>query len=468
LLGTDNVTIAEAFRDAGYKTAIFGKWHLGENYPFRPVDRGFQESIVHGGGGVGSNPDYAGNDYFDDTYRHNGVYEKFEGYCNTVWFTQAMKFIKENREDPFFCYVATNVPHAPLLVDSSYSIPYRSMVPDRLPNYYGMVTKLDEDLGIFLNELEEIGLADNTILIFMTDNGPCPWFGGIIIDDQGFPLEGYSCGMRGGKIWGYENAHRVPCYIRWPAGGIGGGMEIGNLTAHMDLFPTLLDWCGLETPENAGFDGISLNSLLREPESEWPERTLFVHNQRVDYPVKDKEYQVMTERWRLLSRDSLELYDIIADPGQKSDLSNEFPEVVNGLKKQYEEWWDYISEDFDEFNPIILGNDKANPVMLFGHDRHRTGQPEDDFWFVEIEKAGKYRFTPYLRPKESGKNMAGSGAVKAVLKIGDKTSEFEIDPENLQPFIIDLDPGDNKLGCWLETPEKSLNLYSLEINKLAN
>ena len=183
----------------------------------------------------------------------------------------------------------------------------------------------------FVQELDDLGLADNTILIFMTDNDPCRWFGGIIIDDEGFPVEGYSCGMRGGKIWGYENAHRVPCYIRWPQAGINGGRDVSKLSAHIDLLPTLIEWCGLETPDNAGFDGISLNSLITKPDDSWPARTLFVHNQRVDYPVKYKDYQVLTEDWRLIMRDTLELYNMETDPGQTKDLSAENPEIVKTL-----------------------------------------------------------------------------------------------------------------------------------------
>ncbi|MEA1876913.1 MAG: arylsulfatase, partial [Bacteroidota bacterium] len=463
LLGTDNVTMAEVFRDAGYKTAIFGKWHLGENYPFRPMDRGFEESVIHGGGAVGANPDYWGNDYYDDTYLHNGVHEKYEGYCNTVWFTEAMKFIKENRDNPFFCYVSTNVPHAPLLVDSAYSQPYKAMVSERLANYYGMITKVDEDLGIFIQELDDLNLSDNTILIFMTDNGPCPWFGGIIIDENGFVEEGYSCDMRGGKIWGYENAHRVPCYIRWPDGGISGGRDIGNLTAHIDLLPSLIDWCNLETPINASFDGVSLKNLISQSGDPWIERTLFVHNQRVDYPVKYKEYQVLTEQWRLLNRDTLELYDIINDPGQTKDLVADHPEVVQKLAAQYEKWWDHISSNFDQFNPIILGNEKQNPTMLYSHDAHRP-KAAPAYWVVDVEEAGEYVIQPFLRPRESGRTLKGSNITKGFLSIGEEKKEIIL-TEGAQTisFKVKLTKGITQISAWFTNHEKILKSYSLEV-----
>lgn len=463
LLGTDNVTMAEVFRDAGYKTAIFGKWHLGENYPFRPMDRGFEESVIHGGGAVGANPDYWGNDYYDDTYFHNGIPEKYSGYCNTVWFTEAMKFIKEHRDDSFFCYVSTNVPHAPLLVDSAYSQPYNSMVSERLANYYGMITKLDEDLGIFIQELDDLNLADNTILIFMTDNGPCPWFGGIIIDENGFVEEGYSCDMRGGKIWGYENAHRVPCYIRWPNGGISGGRDVGNLTAHIDLLPSLIDWCNLETPINASFDGISLKNLISQSGDHWPERTLFVHNQRVDYPVKYKEYQVLTEQWRLLNRDTLELYDIINDPGQTKDLVADYPEVVQKLAAQYEEWWDHISTNFDQFNPIILGNENQNPTMLYSHDAHRPKEAPA-YWVVDVTEEGLYQFQPFLRPKESGRTLKGTKITRGFLLVGNQKLEHNLeDNSGAVSFSVKLQSGQTKISAWFTNKEKTLRAYSLEV-----
>src|SRR5690606_38563635 len=139
-------------------------------------------------------------DYYDDVYKHNGVFKRYEGFCNTVWFNEALKFIEANREQPFFAYISTNSPHAPLLVDEEYCAPYKSMVPERIANYYGMITQFDEDLGKFLAELDRLKLTENTILIYMTDNGPCPWFGGIMLDDSLYVDKGYSAGMRGAKI----------------------------------------------------------------------------------------------------------------------------------------------------------------------------------------------------------------------------------------------------------------------------
>ncbi|NOR15818.1 MAG: sulfatase-like hydrolase/transferase, partial [Candidatus Aminicenantes bacterium] len=325
LLRKDKLTIADVFQDSGYRTGIFGKWHLGDNYPFRPQDRGFQEVLVHGSGVVGNRWDHWGNDYYDDTYYRNGKPEKFEGYCNTIWFEEALKFIEENRKRPFFCFLSTNIPHAPLNVDKNYSDPYLARVSEQLANYYGMLTKFDEDLAGFLSRLQELEQEENTLLIFMSDNGPCPWYGGIKIDEQGFVEEGYSAGMRGGKIWGYENAHRVPFFLRWPEGGMGGGWDQDTLAAHIDLLPTLIDICGLAEPAGINFDGRSLVPLLTNRESTWPDRSLFVHNQRVDFPIKYKDYQVLTPRWRLVKRETEELYDIDQDIGQRKNIAAQHP-----------------------------------------------------------------------------------------------------------------------------------------------
>jgi len=454
LLQQDKLTMADIFSADGYQTGIFGKWHLGENYPFRPQDRGFSETLVHGGGVVGQNPDFWGNDYYDDTYMHNGKPEKFVGYCNDVWFDAALDFITANRDRPFFCYLPTNLPHAPLNVDEKYSEPYRAMVSDQLADYYGMLTKFDEDLSRLLQQLEDMELAQNTIFIFLSDNGPCPWFGGIKINADGFVEEGYSAGMRGGKIWGYENAHRVPCFIRWPAGGIAGGKNIDRLTAHFDLLPTLIDLCGLKSPETADFDGSSLKPLLQKSNAQWTDRTLFVHNQRVDFPEKYKEYQVLTERWRLVKRDQEELYDIRTDPGQRKNIAEQHPAVVARLHQEYEKWWQDISSHIDQYNEIIIGSDRENPAVLYSHDAHR--KERELVWVIAAAKTGRYEFKVSRWPQEANKPISETkeglpfiNTGKAHLIIGNIKVEHDIVPEDKSVrFEAALKTGTTCLQAW--------------------
>jgi len=398
-------TIADLFKDNGYETAVFGKWHLGENYPFRPMDRGFKESVVFGGGTIGSNADYWSNSYVDGTYKHNGKYEKFKGYCNTVWFQEATNYIEKNKDKPFFIYLPTNIPHAPLDVDQKYIDPYKALVSDRLANYYGMISKLDEDFGQFMQALKRTGVDRNTILIFMSDNGPCPWYGGIVIDwETGTAKEGYSGGLRGGKIWGYENAHKVPFFIHWPEGGISGGKDISALTTHMDVLPTLIELCRLKKPDQLRYDGRSLVPLLSDQQREWPDdRTVFIHNQRVEYPVKDKEYQVLTEQWRLVKREKNELYNILEDPGQTKDIAQQHPVVVKELYDKYAQWWADVSIDTDKYEAIHVGSNVEQQVTLFPHDAHR--RDGKSVWVVRVEQDGRYEIKMNRWPEESGKKI---------------------------------------------------------------
>ena len=449
LLKEGMVTMADVVSDNGYKTAVFGKWHLGENYPFRPNDRGFQEAVVHGGGGIGQSPDFWGNDYYDDTYKHNGEFQKYDGYCNTVWFTEAIDYIEKNKDEPFFCYIPTNLPHAPLNVDEKYVEPFKGKVSERLAKYYGMVEKIDEDVATLFRKVAELGLDENTIIIFMTDNGPCPWFGGVEMDfETGFVEEGYTAGMRGAKIWGYENAHRVPFFIRWPSAGIQGGKDIDALSAHIDVLPTLIELCGLKGADSLKFDGRSLKPLLNGKMNQWEDdRTIFVHNQRVEYPVKDKEYQVITKDWRLVNREERELYNIKKDGGQKVNVVEENPEVVEELHKRYEDWWQDVSVGFDQYATMYVGSEHENPVTLYSHDAHtRKGEK---IWTVNVARDGRYEVAVNRWPNESGKSIGENGKgdlvdriVSASLKVGNIEQTVQVDGEmNSAKFVVDLKAG---------------------------
>ena len=173
ILWEDEVLMPQVLATNGYTCGMFGKWHLGDNYPYRPEDRGFHEVVRHGGGGVGQMPDYWGNDYFDDSYWHNGEPEQYEGYCTDVFFSNALAFIENNKDRPFFAYISTNAPHGPLNVPMFYLEQYKEVkeVPAIQKRFYGMITNIDDNFARLEKMLDGLGLTDNTILVFMTDNG---------------------------------------------------------------------------------------------------------------------------------------------------------------------------------------------------------------------------------------------------------------------------------------------------------
>ncbi|MFW6189300.1 MAG: arylsulfatase [Planctomycetota bacterium] len=405
ILRRSELTMADVFAAAGYRTGMFGKWHLGDNYPYRPQDRGFHRVVAHKGGGVGQTPDYWGNNYFDDTYFHDGEPVAHEGYCTDVWFDEALRFIQECPDEPFFCYLATNAPHAPYLVADRYAEPYRGVEGVPEPEFWGMVANIDENFGRLVARLDELGLRDDTIVIFMTDNGSS---GGCTLDKRGFVACGYNAGMRGKKGSYYEGGHRVPCFIRWPAGGIGGGRDVGAMTLHVDLLPTLIELCGLGGRGGGDFDGVGLASLLRGEKVEVPERCHFLQYRQHTDPPQKWEGAVMTVRWRLIGGD--ELYDVQADPAQRNEVAGDRPRVVERLRRAHEEWWEEIAPGLDHYCPIALGSDAENPTRLCAMDvlgdvawnqgQILMAQKSTGRWAVEVTRPGRYRFELRRWPEE--------------------------------------------------------------------
>ncbi|MEC8753300.1 MAG: arylsulfatase, partial [Verrucomicrobiota bacterium] len=339
LLRKREITLPDILSNNGYKTGIFGKWHLGHNYPYRAQDRGFKHVVIHSAGGVGQAPDYWGNDYFDDTYIKNGIYEKFNGFCTDIWFDEAIKFIKENKNKPFFAYISTNAPHGPFYCPNNYTRLYENN--PSVPNvpFYGMITNIDDNMGKLLSFLEDENLKNNTIIIYMTDNGTSA---GIKWDNRKNKNIGYNFNMKGKKNSEYEGGHRVPFIISWPDANLAKVKTISKLTAHIDITPTLIDLCGLDNPD-ISFDGISLKELLTKPDTELPERTLIVESQRILTPLKWRKSAVMTDEWRLIN--GTELYNLKNDFEQKNDISKKYPIIVKKLRQAYEDYWDDVSKE---------------------------------------------------------------------------------------------------------------------------
>ncbi len=490
LLRNDEVTMADVFRANGYKTGMFGKWHLGDNYPFRPHDRGFEEALYHGGGGISQTPDYWGNDYFDDTFWRNGVEESFEGYCTDVWFDEAMKFIENNKDGPFFCYLPTNAPHGPYRVPNSYSETYRGKVPDSRANFYGMITNIDENVVRLRTKLKDLGIEENTIFIFMTDNGSAE---GCQLDRNQFVADGFNAGLRGKKGSPYEGGHRVPLFMYWPDGGFTEGRDINQLTANIDLLPTLIDLCGLEGPTEERFHGISLAPLFREATAEWSERVIVTDSQRVEHPIKWRQSATMTQRWRLIN--GVELYDILEDAEQRSDVAADYPDVVEELRQHYEAWWELVSPRFDEEPPIVLGTENEKVSLLTSHDWHgekhawnqgqvRQGLECNGYWAIEIAEDGEYAFELRRWPKEEDKAItagipgeiidwySGGNALNlktARLRVGDQeqTQAIPADAKGVT-FTLILKAGEARLQTFLtDAAGFSVGAYYVYVERIS-
>lgn len=453
-LHPEEVTIADVLRSGGYATGMFGKWHLGDNYPCRPHDRGFDTAVYHGGGGVGQTPDLWGNDYFDDRYFHNGRPTQYQGYCTDVFFNEAMKFIKQNKarstssgeHKPFFCYLLPNAPHGPYYVADKYSKPFRDRgFSKNRADFYGMLVNFDENMGRLEKFLQKEGLRDNTIIIFMTDNGTAgPWY----------PKEGkdHTAGLRGIKGSIYEGGHRVPFFVRWPGGGIGGGRDVRKLAAHIDVLPTLAELCGVKRKSGPELHGRSLAPLLRDPEAKWKRRNLVVNNQRIAEPQKYKDFVVMSRAWRLVGRS--ELYRMKDDRAQEKNVAADNPKVVANLMKVYEKWWNQTSGRADTLVPITVGHDADNPAFLTAHDWHARKLPWhqevvaqapafNGHWEINVAKAGNYRITLMERPAEADFPI---NAVRATLKVGGQTLSKKVGRDARQvSFDLKLKAGRTRL-----------------------
>lgn len=465
MMHRDQKTVANHFANAGYVTGMVGKWHLGDNAPHRPQDRGFQDVVWHRCGGVGQASDYWGNDYFDDTYERNGKFEKFEGYCTDVWFREAIRFVEENREKPFFLYLALNAPHGPYLVPKEWAEPYVGNRDVPNANFYGMIANVDHNMGLLRSKLREHNLTENTILIFMTDNGTAA---GFVLDRSdpnygpldSLPVRGYNAGMRGRKSSVYDGGHRVPFFIHWPKGGLTGGRDIDTLAAHIDVLPTLVDLCSIPIPQDDEPHGVSLKPVLEGSEHPWKRGHLVEQYLGGPYgnalPPKPYEYSVvMTERWRLVNSGKQRLFDMRADFTQTKNVAAQHPDVVAELRTLYEPFWEQVSPRLTPVR-IDLGNASDNPTVLCSQDWHLpSGNPPWNFriisklpkvtgpWMVHVNRAGRYRITLRQFPKEADKPVS---AVRAELEIAGQSLTQSVEPGSKGVvFETDLPAGPTEL-----------------------
>lgn len=451
-MASEETTLAEMFSAAGYRTGIFGKWHLGDNYPSRAIDQGFEESMVHRGGGIGQPADPPGNSYFDPVLMQNGHAVKTQGYCSDVFTDAAMRFIAEHRRERFFAYLAFNCPHTPLQVPQEYHQRYQGMsLDDETAKVYGMIANIDDNLGRLFARLEELDLDEDTIVIFLTDNGPqSRRYNGILNDLKGSVHDG---------------GIRVPCLVRWP-GKIGPGRKISQVAAHIDLAPTLLEACRVERPAGVALDGVSLLPLLRGEQTSLPERMLFFQWHRGDEPQQYRACAVRSTRYKLVQpagRDgqaqftpAWALYDMEIDPGEQHNIIDAETQRAATMKAAYEKWFADVGGTRGYHPPrITIGTRHENPLTLTRQDWRgpRAGWSGNSlgYWDVEIDAAGKYDITVRFEAQKSPSTARlRIGQVEVTQSLGAGSDRARFDSVTLQrgPARLEasIDRSDNAVG----------------------
>lgn len=381
-------TMADVFSAGGYATGLFGKWHLGDTWPYRPQDRGFQEVMTFRGWGLAGISELF-NDYTDGHYIHNGVEHAFPGYATDFWFAEATKWMKARiaSNEPFFCYLPLNAAHRPAWIDAAAISPYEGKgLDDQTAGFFAQISNIDENLGRLDAFLRNTGIRDNTILVFLSDNG------------SAHSYKFFNAGMRGGKARLYEGGHRVPCFLRWPRGGIEGGRDIEEPTEVQDLLPTLATLAGLTELLPAQLDGIDLTPALRQGKP-LKERMLVVQFGYNSSPLRAGKACVIWNRWRLVN--SEELFRLDDDPGQNKNLINEYPEVAARMRAFYEQWLAGVGGLPLNREPNIIAPSHQDPVRLSGSEMAGAGTATDVIlhpkamsdgdWAIDIAESGRYR-----------------------------------------------------------------------------
>ena len=474
MMSNDEITLAEILKENNYQTGIFGKWHLGDNYPFRPTDQGFHESLIHLSGGIGQVGDftnyYKGNrSYFDPILWHNNEQKKYEGYCSDIFTDEAIKFIEDNKSNQFFCYLSFNAPHTPLQVPDKYYDLYKNVDPSVISEsekismteknvldakrIYGMVTNIDDNVGKLVSKLKELNIDQNTILIFMTDNGP-----------QQFR---YVSNLRGLKSSVYNGGIKVPFYLSYPKIH-DAGLDIDNFSAHIDVLPSLLDLCDIETPKNIKIDGKNFLNKSRE------ERSFFSYWTRKS-PELYQNMSLNKGNYKLVGNtnydspiERFELFDIDNDPYEMENLIENKKELAIQMKLEMDNIYNELinSKNIKNKPRIIIGSEFENPTYLNRNDA--SGQrgiwaQNEIFGFWRIKAlSGKYNF----RFKFNNLNLTSG---QMVIEVGNQvfSKKVEVDDNGYALMEnIDLNEGEFDLTPFFRYERKNIFPFWVEIDRL--
>lgn len=489
MMDTEEITIAEIMRDAGYATSIFGKWHLGDNYPMRPQDQGFDEVLVHRGGGIGQESDPPGGEgkYTNPILFHNGEQVTEKGFCTDIYFNKAMQWMEEKKkeEKPFFIYLSTNTPHTPVAdVPEELYQKYKELnlnnnqfpqsighpLPaesdtDRRARIYAMITNIDQNIGKLFDKLSDLELTDNTMVIFLTDNGP-----------NG---NRYVAGMRGYKTMVYEGGIRSPLLIQWSSGKLKPKIRINKVAAHIDLLPTILEACEITLPDNHQIDGRSFLPLLRDEKTKWEDRSIVLQAHRGNRPVPYHNFALRTDGWKLLhssgflkekfsGEPQFELYDMINDPLEMTNLAMSKPEIVNKLKMEYDEWYtDVSSTRIDNYTAprIPIGTIYENPVVLTRQDWQQISENPwleyaTGYWRLKASENSSYNILIRFRKRKV------SGEV--ILKINNKIfkKKLVLGKNEIVFESINIPEGDIDLQAQLQISKSEvIGSWQVEVKK---
>ena len=457
----DEVTLAECLASAGYRTGIFGKWHLGDNAPMRAIDQGFRTALVCRGGGLGQGFEPpGGGSYFDPTLMRDGREGRTEGYCSDLFADAAIRFIEAEPARPFFAYLAFNAPHDPLEVPARDLDAYRDAPLDEpTKRVYAMVSNLDANLGRVLDRLKALGLDRDTIVVFLTDNGPAS--------------DRFNAGMRGKKATVFEGGIRVPCFVRWP-GVVEPGREIEPMAAHIDLMPTLLAACEVPRPEGVKLDGLDLLPLLKDDSAPRPNRTLYFQWHRGDEPEFGRAFAARSDRYKLVQPlgvepgplpDSahLELFDMLHDPAEEHDIAASSPDVVAELLRGYEAWFRDVTAPRKSGPPRIhLGSPRENPAALTRQDWRGPATEwnpgEMGGWDVEVVRPGTFDLSLLY--------VGGPpGLVRLELAGVERRQEIGPDSRSCRFEGVEIPAGPGRLKAWLERPAGKVGIYRIEMKR---
>lgn len=345
-MALDVYTFPQALQSAGYQTGLFGKWHLGDGDEYLPQNRGFNEVLMHGSGGIGQVKlgDFPANEenvYFDNVLLHNDTIVKTKGFCTDVFFNAALAWTKEQIEakNSYFTYISLNAPHAPLVAPEAYKKRFLDLGYDEgTAGRYGMIENIDDNFGVLMRKLTEWHALENTLVIFTTDNGATHLRGTL----NGESVKHFNANLKGGKNSPNEGGNHVPFFWHWK-GVLSEGRDINELTAHVDMYKTFVELAGAELPnEIQNLEGRSLLPLLEGTTREWTDRMLFTHCGRwATGKVDDAKFEKMairSQKWRFVN--NTELYDITKDPGETTNVIEAHPDVAASFKVPYSKWWE--------------------------------------------------------------------------------------------------------------------------------